>query len=186
MQYADDSLNVDNLVQRLRAIRATVELKSAKGLSSLQQLESRFPGLTLPSDFLNFFKNCDGVRMTYSMPHGRPDKRSIPVGIFEIVGSKHLQLVDSELFLKAKAPGQANPPSQPSGSRGFQIKAVPFERVPDLGVVALVFAPEQTTQPTIWIRDTTLQWHYICRNFSCYYRLAMIHMAVARWQVSTR
>ena len=86
MHYANKSLNVDVLVQQLRSMHATVDFTTNPGLpaEATPTVHRRLPGHTLPEDFLNFLQNSDGLKLSYNLPQGRPDQRSIAVGSFEV------------------------------------------------------------------------------------------------------
>ena len=171
MQYANQSLNIDVLVEQLRSRNVSVDVSKRPGMSESDSaaLRTKLAKLKLPDDFLNFLENSNGVRIKYSINPGRMDQRSIPVGHFDICSSNELHPVEASMSWQ---------------HTDVPITAIGFERVPDLGVVCLVYRQDdhRTLEPSVWLRDNVLNWHYICRNFSCYYRLAMVHMAVARWQ----
>jgi hypothetical protein len=190
MQYNSLSLSLDVLVRQLQLLDARVELSPGSALGDAGAVQQYLgSACKLPADFLSFLQHRDGVRLSYRLPHTLPDRPPVPVGSFEICASRHLRAVPATVVVDC---------GDGRGLVEVSATAVPFEVVPDFGVVALVYVSGGgggggdgggggggggVGAPTVWLRDLLQDWHYVCRTFTCYYRLAMMHMAVARWQV---
>ncbi|GMI59866.1 hypothetical protein ScalyP_jg2780 [Parmales sp. scaly parma] len=70
-------------------------------------------------------------------------------------------------------------PSSDSANPKSEIVAFAIDHNPDLGVVCLLL---DGTSASVWLKEKSCRWHPLASDFTSYFRLMLVHLAIQGWQ----
>jgi tubulin polyglutamylase complex subunit 2 len=170
--------------------------------SSLESWHRNKSPITLPRDLVGFLQFNDGLSVRWKALNVHSE---ITVGSFNFNSLKDMIFLDDappipRCSLNVEG-DEGNIPS--SAPTVHQRVALLIERHQKVGDVALVYDLDGegnvllghagSFEPEVWFRDNRVAsgaqgadlpspWHYVARSFSCYYRLAIVHLGIIGWQ----
>ena len=175
---------------------SSVNLSSsiAKSSSEIVHWEKKNLPYKIPADMKEFYATFNGIRLLWKV--NVAGKQCI-IGDLGLLPCSEIQRVplDGSFFTSP-----ISPPPDTKSCAAFVIS-----RLPRGGRVTLVYRPptDQATsilltgiqdglnvqcvvqnydEPEVWLQDTNSRWYYMCRSFSQYYRLCLVHLGIIGWQ----
>ena len=160
----------------------------------------------LPQDLMAFLQISDGLSVRWKAESLQTE---IIVGSFDLNCLNRIEHIDEVETLAQQRPSSSSTTASESAflvpnpaenktlldadlesfPRPEKVAAFILERNLKVGDVALVYelkpdgkTPYSGRDPTIWFRDKSKSWHYVAANFTCYYRLLVVHLGILGWQ----
>ncbi|CEM31016.1 unnamed protein product [Vitrella brassicaformis CCMP3155] len=155
----------------------------------------------LPADLCNFYLLADGCKLSWrvrasagiSGSKAANSPSSLPLGCVEVVPLKGLKRVrlepmvmddddDGESQTRPKESGSCRPSPASTAALHREGWGV-FDLNPNAadGRVVLMMAPHAHTAQ-VWFQDMSCDWHFLAASFTDYFRLALLHLGIARWE----
>ncbi|XP_073972107.1 tubulin polyglutamylase complex subunit 2 isoform X1 [Rhodnius prolixus] len=138
----------------------------------------------LPNDLKNFYLSVEGFKMEWEGEYGgetfligameiNPITKLRRIGGFESLsdGEMSPNLDDLDRLL-----GKRGKPLFKSTCKIFELQACPNN-----SIVCLVYL-EYKVSPSIWLLDRSLEWHFIAKNFTLYFRMMLVYHGFPEWQ----
>lgn len=65
--------------------------------------------------------------------------------------------------------------------QGHEVQVILFVLILLFSKVCLVYLNSRSN-PTIWLADDELKWHYLTDKFKQYFQMAIVHLGLPYWQ----
>lgn len=141
-------------------------------------------GCKLPNDLKNFYLSIEGFKMEWEGEYGG---ETFLIGAMEINPVTKLRRIggfesasDSEMSPNLddldRLVGKRGKPLFKSTCKIFELQSCPNN-----SIVCLVYL-EYKVSPTIWLLDRSLEWHFIAKNFTHYFRMMLVYHGFPEWQ----
>ncbi|KAF6216174.1 hypothetical protein GE061_000514 [Apolygus lucorum] len=164
----------------------TLEKREPCEKSLLNSWEQRHSCI-LPFDLKNFYLSTDGFLLTWCFCNGGEE---IPIGNLHINSLSKLRrlagvngnfgdvesspsLLDLDPFVSKS---QKERPLFKSTCKVFEL-----DTCRDVASVCLVYV-EHKINPSIWLLDRSLEWHFLSPSFTQYFRMMLVYQGLPEWQ----
>lgn len=161
----------------------TIDFLYSEGLSShdFAIWEKRNSPYKLPDDFKGFYTLFNGISVMWKVMIGEKPTQIGNMSLNKIEDIKRVTVEGS--FIECEWKGSKIPVPNPKTSVAFAI-----DSFTETGQIVFLFREVCTGQaseydnPSVWLIDISLRWHYICASFSDYMRLMILHLGIFEWQ----
>ena len=154
----------------------------------------------LPKDLKNFYSMFNGVHLSWNVELG---DRVIQVGEIRVNRMEAVKPVDVEgSFSPGLWSDSSSSVPDKSSSAAFildshcevgdvvllyrtkQIPSKSMDEESEVSPTDSVESPCFYEEPEVWFVDQSSRWHYLCKTFTQYLRLLVIHLGVHGWQLA--
>ncbi len=125
--------------------------------------------LRLPTDLAGFLETNDGLSLRWRAVCLQGDIVVGYIGVSSLAGIVRLE----------------DAPPRTAETPGHFVAYV-LHRNPKIGDAALVYDVDSNDSgnPTVWFRDRGGGWHFVAANFTCFFRLMLVHLGILGWELA--
>jgi len=189
--FEEISFHVLSYIHTLRGVTdVVVAPRDPASQVQMDEWNRKHRPCSLPEDLAAFYNVTDGLSLTWK---AQSLESNITVGVLGIRALK--DLCTQEVPFPGSTESTESSISAINGSelaKEIQEHRLPskataliLDHNPKVGEVALIYDASDESGATVngvWFKDLKEQWHYMAENFSCYYRLMIVHLGILGWQ----